>query len=215
MITLVLVDDHPVVAQCLGALLACAPDITVVGIAHDPRSGADLMRSASPEIVLCDVGLLAADDGLDLLAAYGGQARFIMLSAYTFPDHVVRALMGGARGYLSKLARIDEIVAAIRAVAAGGQAFPPNTRNAIRISLAPPSSDELALVGLVAQGRSYAEISALLATSERGVESRLRRLFRRYDVPTRLALVRLAHAQGWIATSRGKGPVMFQTEATA
>lgn len=91
-----------------GALIAVEPDVAVAGIAHDPHTAGDIIMSTSPDVVLCDVGLLAADDGLEVLAAYGGQARFIMLSAHTFPSHIVRALMHGARGYISKMAGIDE-----------------------------------------------------------------------------------------------------------
>lgn len=198
MIRVLVVDDHQAIAKGLGELIQDEADITVAGIAHDPDSARDLIERTSPDVVICDVGLRTTADGLNLLTEHRKQVGFIMLSAHTLPSYVVTAVTAGARGYLSKMASIEDIVAAVRVVASGGVAFSDVAREAIRTSLPTPTPQERALVGLLAQGRSYAEIARRLSLRDRTVEGHLRRLFIRYTVTNRVALVRLAREQGWL-----------------
>jgi DNA-binding NarL/FixJ family response regulator len=82
-------------------------------------------------------------------------------------------------------------------VAAGGTAFPAAARQAASDALRVPSPRELEILALVGEGLSNAEIAARLSLRVKTVESQLRRLFDRYDVMSRTALVRLAARQGW------------------
>ncbi len=201
-IRLLIVDDHPAIAEGLVALLDGVSDIAVVGTAQDGVSADALLLTLAPDVVVCDVRLPAADDGLDVLLRHAPQTAFIMLSAHMNPSYVVTAIRHGARGYLSKLAGVDEIVAAIRKVAAGGTAFPDDVRDTVRTSLPRPTAHELSILVPLAQGRSYAEVARQLSLGVRTVESSLRRLYGRYGVTNRVALVRLAHLQGWIDQGR-------------
>jgi DNA-binding NarL/FixJ family response regulator len=197
MIRLAIVEDHPAIADGLAALLRDSPDVAVVGIADDLGAAIALIERESPEVVLCDIRLAQGGDGFELIRMAPGPG-FIMLSAYTYPSYHVRAVELGARGFLSKMATVAQILDAVRTVAAGGTAFPVAARRALGHALRSPTPRELEIVQLVAEGHSNAEIAEQLSLRLKTIESQLRRLFDRYDVASRTALVRLAERQGWI-----------------
>jgi len=201
-IRLAIVEDHPAIADGLSALLRDSPDVVVVGTAPDVATADALIERESPEVVLCDVRLSDAGDGFELVRRHTPGPAFIMLSAYSYPSYHVRALDLGARGYLSKMASVDQILHAVRTVAAGATAFPVDARRAASDALRVPTARELEIVRLVAEGLSNAEIGDRLSLRLKTVESQLRRLFDRYDVTNRTALVRLALRQGWIEEGR-------------
>ena len=202
MIRLAIVEDHPAIAEGLTALLRTETDLVVVGTASDGDAADRLIETESPDVVLCDIRLAGAVDGLEILARHPSGPAFIFLSAYSFPSYYVGAVERGAKGYLSKLATIDQILAAVRTVAAGGTAFPVDVRRAVRTALRPPTPREAQILALVAEGVTNAEIAERLSLRVKTVESQLRRMFDRYDVTSRTALVRVAQAQGWTAGDR-------------
>jgi DNA-binding NarL/FixJ family response regulator len=198
MIRVAIVEDHPAIADGLAALVAGSPGVTVVGTARDVQSADTLIEHQAPDVVLCDVRLADPGDGFDLVRRHRAASAFIILSAYWYPSYHVRAVELGAKGYLSKMATIDQIVRAVETVAAGGTAFPVAARRAASDALRVPTPRELEILALVAEGLSNAEIGERLALRIKTVESQLRRLFDRYDVTSRTALVHLAAQQGWI-----------------
>ncbi len=202
MIRLAIVEDHPAIAEGLTALLRGEPDVTVVGTAGDCDAADRLIAAQAPDIVLCDIRLSGTMDGLDLLARHTPGPAFIMLSAYSYPSYYVAAVEHGARGYLSKMAAIGQILTAVRTVAAGGTAFPDDVKRAVRTALRPPTPREAQILALVAEGIGNAEIAERLSLRVKTVESQLRRMFDRYDVTSRTSLVRVAQRQGWIAGDR-------------
>ncbi len=197
MIRVAIVEDHPAIADGLAALIRGSAGVTVVGTARDVPSATILIERATPDVVLCDIRLNEAGDGFDLIKRHATQAAFIILSAYWFPSYHVKAVALGARGYLSKMATVDQILKAVETVAAGGTAFPPAARKAARDALRVPTPRESEILVLVAEGLSNAEIAESLSLRVKTVESQLRRLFDRYDVTSRTALVHLAARQGW------------------
>jgi two-component system NarL family response regulator len=198
MIRVAIVEDHPAIADGLAALMAGSPGVAVVGTARDIRAANTLIEQETPDVVLCDVRLADPGDGFDLVQRHRDDSAFIILSAYWYPSYHVRAVELGAKGYLSKMATIDQILRAVETVAAGGTAFPIAARRAASGALRVPTPRELEILTLVAEGLSNAEIGERLALRVKTVESQLRRLFDRYDVTSRTALVRLAARQGWI-----------------
>jgi DNA-binding NarL/FixJ family response regulator len=197
-IRLAIVEDHPAIAEGLTALLGGVADVAVVGTAGNADAADRLIATQSPDIVLCDIRLSGDVDGLEILARHTSGPAFIMLSAYSYPSYYVAAFDHGARGFLSKMATIDQIVAAVRKVAAGGTAFPDDVRKAVRLALRPPSPREAQILALVAEGLANAEIAERLSLRVKTIESQLRRMFDRYDVTSRTSLVRVAQRQGWI-----------------
>ncbi len=202
MIRVAIVEDHPAIADGLSALMQGSPGVTVVGTAGDVPTASGLIENEAPDVVLCDIRLADAGDGFDLVRRHRTDSAFIILSAYWYPSYHVRAVELGAKGYLSKMATVDQILKAVETVAAGGTAFPVAARRAASDALRVPTPRELEILTLVAEGLSNAEIAERLSLRVKTVESQLRRLFDRYDVTSRTALVRLAARQGWIAEDR-------------
>jgi DNA-binding NarL/FixJ family response regulator len=197
MIRVAIVEDHPAIADGLAELMKGSSDVAVVGTARDVRAASTLIEREAPDVVLCDIRLTDAGDGFDLVGHHRPGPAFIILSAYWYPSYHVRAVELGARGYLSKMATIEQIITAVKTVAAGGTAFPAAARRAANDALRVPTPRELEILGLVAEGLSNADIGERLSLRIKTVESQLRRLFDRYDVTSRTALVRLAARQGW------------------
>jgi DNA-binding NarL/FixJ family response regulator len=197
MIRVAIVEDHPAIADGLAELMKGSSDVAVVGTARDVPSASALIERETPDVVLCDIRLTDSGDGLDLVGRHRPGPAFIILSAYWYPSYHIRAVELGARGYLSKMATIEQILGAVKTVAAGGTAFPAAARQAASDALRVPTPRELEILGLVAEGLSNAEIAERLSLRIKTVESQLRRLFDRYDVASRTALVRLAARQGW------------------
>jgi DNA-binding NarL/FixJ family response regulator len=197
-IRLAIIEDHPAIADGLTALLRDEPDLTVIGTARDSVAADRLIETQFPEVILCDIRLGGAVDGLDILSHHTPGPAFIMLSAYSYPSYYVAAVEHGAKGYLSKMASIDQILKAVRTVAAGGTAFPDDVRRAVRAALRPPTPRESQILALVAEGQANSEIAEHLSLRVKTVESQLRRMFDRYDVASRTSLVRVAQQQGWL-----------------
>ncbi len=202
MIRVAIVEDHPAIADGLAALIRGSSGVTVVGTARDVESANSLIEQETPDIVLCDIRLADAGDGFELVRQHRSGPAFIILSAYWYPSYHVRAVELGAKGYLSKMATVDQILRAVETVAAGGTAFPIASRQAASDALRVPTPREHEILALVAEGLSNAEIAERLGLRVKTVESQLRRLFDRYDVTSRTALVRLAARQGWTEDDR-------------
>jgi DNA-binding NarL/FixJ family response regulator len=206
-IRLVVVDDHPAIAAALSGEIAGQPDIELVGTAAGVVTAIELVDEAQPDVVLCDIWLDGEPGGLDILAAVASSAadrpprpRVLVLSGFDQPSFLRAAFEGGAAGYVSKASPVGEIVAAIRAVAAGETAFPAVTLRALRDAPRRPSARELGAIRLLARGASNDEIAVGLGISIKTVESHLRRLFGRYGVLSRTELAMLAVREGWLGS---------------
>ncbi len=169
-IRIAIVEDHPAIADGLTALLRGETDVVVVGTAGDSVAADHLIESQSPDVVLCDIRLAGTVDGLEVLARHTPGPAFIFLSAYSFPSYYVAAVEGGAKGYLSKMATIEQILKAVRTVAAGGTAFPVDVRRAVRTALRPPTPRESQILG--ARGRGPGQRRNRGATCPSGQDSR-------------------------------------------
>ena len=203
---LMILDDHPALAQGLAQLLGGASDIRIVGVCRNLDEALELFPRARPDIVLCGVMVDGRDGGLDLLRARGSDARFLMYSAYDFPVHYKLALDGGAAGFISKTADPEEVFAAIRRVSDGGTWFPPNILTSARGARRVPTRRELQLLTLLADGDSNTEIARAMSIGIKTVEGMLRRLFDRYSVENRTQLARLARQEGWLTTALSVAP---------
>ena len=146
--------------------------------------------------MLCDIRLAHGDDGFELVRRFAPKPAFIMLTVASYPSYHARAVELGAMGYLSKMATVDQILDAIRTVAAGHSPTRAMPRRSAEDALRVPTARELEILVLVAEGLSNVEIADRLSLRVKTVESQLRRLFDRYDVTSRTALARLALTSG-------------------
>jgi DNA-binding NarL/FixJ family response regulator len=193
MTTVLLVDDHQMVRAGLATLLEASDDLTVVAQAGDGREAVRQAVEHEPDVVLMDLSMPVMDGveaTREVLAAVPG-ARVVVLTSFADHARVSEALSAGAIGYLLKDCEPPELLAAVRAAAAGHVPLDPRVARVLLPS-APGSrpgdalSDrETQVLGLVAQGLANKQIGRALGISERTVKAHLGRVFRQIGVADR------------------------------
>ena len=203
MITVLLVDDHPIVRAGLHGLLDAEPDLQVVGEAGSGAEAVALARRLRPDVVLMDLRMPGIDGAAatGLIRAEMKSAHVLVLTTYDTDADILRAVEAGAAGYLLKDATRNELTAAVRAASRGETVLAPSVagrlvRQVRRPAQAQLSAREVEVLGLVAQGRTNAEIGRLLHISEATVKTHLLRTFSKLDVSDRTAAVTTAMARG-------------------
>jgi len=194
-----IVDDHPVVVGGLAAALDVVEGLEVVARAGTIRDAEGLLARDGLDVILMDVRL-PDGNGLELLERTGGTrtAAVIVLSSFEATQYVAAAFRFGAQGFLVKTAPLDEVVDAIRRVAAGGSAFSAGQlREGVKgpVQLRPRERDVLRRV---LAGQSNDEIATGLQTSTKTVEKNLSQLFKRFGVASRLELGLRAEREAWL-----------------
>ena len=210
-IDVLLVDDHAVLREGLRHLLESHEDIHVVGAVADGLEAIRHAEQLQPDIVVMDISMPKLN-GIEATRAIGGcapEAGVVILSMHSSPDVIQRALSAGARGFVLKESVSDEVVAAVRAVVAGGRYFGQgisiNGAAAKRESVcASPTFDDLTrpeqeILKLVAEGYSNAQTAQLLGLSPRTVETYRSRMMEKLGLEDLPALVKFAIRNG-IAT---------------
>ncbi|HLI55888.1 MAG TPA: response regulator transcription factor [Actinomycetota bacterium] len=216
-VTVLVVDDQRLLRSGLRVILESEPDIRVVGEAGD---GAEAVREAlrlRPEVVLMDVRMPVMD-GLQAARTILAQvpSRVLMLTTFDVDEYVYEALRAGASGFLLKDAPGDQLVAAVRCIAAGNALIDPAiTRRLIRHFVdatrpAPPLSRglellttrELEVLRLMAQGLSNAEIADSLVVEETTVKTHVGRILMKLQARDRVQAVVLAYETGFVAPER-------------
>ncbi|MEU8402601.1 response regulator transcription factor [Nonomuraea sp. NPDC048892] len=207
MITVLLADDHPIVRSGLRALLGSIDGLTVVGDAADGREAVRQAVTLHPDVLVMDIQM----PDLDGIAATRQIARdapdvaVLMLTMYHDDDSVFAAMRAGARGYLLKGAEQDEIVRAIRAVAAGEAIFGPGVaQRVLGFFSAPPPAEvpfpqltdrERDVLDLIADGRPNGEIGRRLGISPKTVANHISSIFAKLQVADRAeAIIRARDA---------------------
>ncbi|POX47284.1 response regulator transcription factor [Streptomyces sp. Ru72] len=203
MIRIVLADDHPVVREGLRAMLSAEPDLEVVADASSGPQAEALAAELRPDIVLMDLrmpgegaGLDRADDGAGL------PCRVIVLTTYETDRDILRAVEAGAAGYLLKDLPRGELAEAVRAAARGETVLAPSVaaRLVDRLRARPErprlSERETAVLRLVAEGCTNAEIGRRLFIGESTVKTHLLRVFGKLGVDDRTAAVTSAMRYG-------------------
>ena len=206
-IRVLIADDHTIVRDGLRALLEAERDIQVVGDAADGR---DVVRQAAqlcPDVALVDIAMpeLNGIEASRQIREACPSAQVIILSMHSTAEHIFQALQAGARGYLLKESAGKEVIAAIRAVHAGqrylsqkisDQALDDYARQREPGPLARLSPREREILQLVVEGKSSAEIAALLSLSPKTVETYRSRMMDKLGVGDLPGLVKFAIQHG-------------------
>jgi DNA-binding NarL/FixJ family response regulator len=206
-ISVLIVDDHPVVRQGLRALLEVQDGIEVAGEAGDGASALSLAAEQAPDVILLDLRLPGLDGiaVLGELKAHGATARVLVLTSATDPASARAAVRSGAAGVLYKDVDPDALVRAIRAVhdghlllaseAAGTLLRPGNWAQGGLDSL---TNREREVLAELAKGRSNREIARTLHVSEKTVKAHVSSVLARLGVQdrTQAALLAVRHEQG-------------------
>jgi DNA-binding NarL/FixJ family response regulator len=212
-IRVVLVDDEAMVRVGLRMVLTAEPDVEVVGEAADGGEAVDVVARTRPDVVLVDIRMPRVD-GLEAsrrLLALPDPPRVVVLTTFDEDEYLTEALRGGVSGFLLKVAPPEQLVAAVRAVAAGGglldptltprviQAFgaaaPSRTRAELVAALSEREKDVLRLV---ARGMSNAEVAAELYLGEATVKTHVSRLLAKLGLRDRVQAVAVAYESGLV-----------------
>ncbi|GHF43757.1 DNA-binding NarL/FixJ family response regulator [Amycolatopsis bartoniae] len=203
MISVLLVDDHPVVREGLRGMLEAEPDLTVVGEAGSGDEAVAVNLARSPDVILMDLRM----PGLDGVGATRRiltdtpERRVVVLTTYETDADILRAVEAGAAGYLLKDASRADLAGAIRAAARGETVLAPSVAGKLVAQVrnpAPPalSAREVEVLRLVARGLTNGEIGRALHIGEATVKTHLLRVFGKLDVSDRTAAVTTAMARG-------------------
>lgn len=211
-IRVVLADDHALVREGTAELLERAGGLQVIGQAANGADALRLVQTLRPDVLLVDVAMPGLD-GFETTRrsrAMSPDTAVLALSAHEEVAYVRAMLEAGARGYLSKAARAHELVAAVRAVAAGETVLSPSVAAQVlsRGSDATPNLTprELDMLRATARGLGNKQIAAELGVSARTVQSHLTRVFGKLGVASRTEAVLYAIKRGWVSpdqSSRG------------
>ena len=210
-IRVLVADDQPLVRSGFRMILDERPDIELVGEAEDGVEAIELARELNPDVILMDVRMPRLDgvEATRRLLADGGRARILILTTFDLDEYVYAALQAGASGFLLKDVRPDELVDAIRVVAAGNTLFgPAATRRLVERfaqpdptpapALADLTEREREILSLLARGYSNAELADRLYVSEATVKTHVSAVLRKLGVRDRLQAVIAAYEGGLI-----------------
>ncbi|HRW20056.1 MAG TPA: response regulator transcription factor [Dermatophilaceae bacterium] len=204
MTTVVLVDDHRLVRAGLRGIIDAAGDLRVVGEAADGAEAVQVVLDAGPDLVLMDLSMPGVDgiEGMGRLRAAGFAGPVVVLTSFVAHEQVTAALAAGAIGYLLKDSEPGEVLAAIRAAAAGHAPIDPRVTRALLPSAKPAdpagalSAREREVLELVTQGLANKQIARQLGISERTVKAHLGSVFRHIGVADRTSAALWARDHG-------------------
>lgn len=201
-VTVVIVDDHPVVRDGLTAVLSTEPDIDVTGEAGNGTDAIARIQELRPDVAIMDLGLpdMSGAEVIRHFCSGGADVNFIVLTSIAGDEEIYRALDAGARGYLFKDMARKELVQAIRVVHAGERYIPAPV--GVRLAESFPrhglSQREIEVLEHVATGLRNKEIAYKLALSEATVNAHVKRILEKLHVSDRTQAVTTALRRGII-----------------
>jgi DNA-binding NarL/FixJ family response regulator len=213
MIRVLIADDQALVRTGFRVILDAEPDLEVVGEAGDGSETVELVPQKRPDVVLMDIRMPNLDgiEATRRLTALPRAPRVLMLTTFDLDEYVYEALRAGASGFLLKDAGADELLHAVRVVAAGEALLSPSITRRLIADYArrPPASEqpaalaeltprELEVVRLLARGLSNGEIARELVLGEATVKTHVARVFQKLDLHDRAQAVVLAYETGLV-----------------
>ncbi|WP_327044997.1 response regulator transcription factor [Microbispora sp. NBC_01189] len=212
-VRVLLADDQPLIRAALQMVIADAPGLDLVGEAGTGAEAVRMAREVGPDVVVMDIRMPEMD-GIEAtrLITAGCGAHVLVLTTFDDDEHVYGALRAGASGFLVKDMALDDILAAIRVVAAGDALIAPRvTRRLIEEFAERPAPGprprhvaglterETEVLTLVGRGLSNAEIAAELFISPATVKTYVTRLLAKLDARDRVRLVIIAYETGLVS----------------
>ncbi len=194
------VDDHRIVREGIGLIIARQPDMEVVGSAATGEEAVALFKRERPDVTLMDLQL-ATMSGLEAIQAIrreDADARIIVLTMYQGDEDIHRALTAGATTYLLKDTLSDDLIRFVREVHAGRRPIRADVKARLDERATQPTLTprEVQVMELVSEGRRNKEIAVLLGISEETVQVHLKNIFAKLKVGERTAAVNVAIRRG-------------------
>ena len=217
-IRVLVADDQSMVRAGFRMLLSGEPDIEVVAEARTGLEAVELARRLQPAVVLMDIRMPVLD-GLQAtreILTRDGDARVLILTTFDLDEYVYEALSAGASGFVLKDDPPEQLIAAIRTIAAGDALLSPTvTRQVIKQFTRIPRSApprglaeltvrEQEVFRLVADGLSNTEIARELYISETTVKTHVTHILQKLDLRDRVQAVVLAYQNGLFTTETGR-----------
>ncbi|WP_134087638.1 response regulator transcription factor [Olivibacter sp. XZL3] len=200
-ISLLIVDDHPVVLEGMKALLSDNASVTVKACCHDGDSALGFLTEVSVDVVLLDINLPDMS-GIDLckqIKQLYPRTHIIGISNYNERSMITKMLQNGANGYVLKNAGAEEIIDAIRSVVNKKVYFSPEVQQSLfeaalhdPMNLPKLTRREQEVLRCIAEGKTTAEIGEMLFISPHTVETHRRNLMQKFEVSNAAALIRVA-----------------------
>ena len=206
LISLLIVDDHPVVRDGLRGMFESAPGFRVLGEASNGVEAVERAAELDPDVVLMDLRMPggAGVEAIRELTRRSARAKVLVLTTYDTDSDTLPAIEAGATGYLLKDAPRDELFTAVRAAAEGRTVLSPAVASRLVSAVRSPQSPgneplsarEREVLALVAKGTSNREIARELFISEATVKTHLTHLYGKLGVKDRAAAVAVAYDRG-------------------
>ena len=188
-ISILTVDDHPVVRQGIAALISAESDLKLVAEAANGREAIHQFRTHRPDVTLMDLQMpeMLRIDAIGAIRREFPDARIIVLTTYAGDVQALRALKAGARAYLLKNTLHRELLETIRAVHAGRKNLSPEVSFLLAEHVAddPLSAAEMRVLALIAEGKANKEIAIALTLREETVKAHVRSILSKLGVKDR------------------------------
>jgi DNA-binding NarL/FixJ family response regulator len=209
-IKILIVDDHPVVREGIGAMLKHEPDFKIVGEAANGVEALEQARELSPDVILMDLRMPEMDgvEAITKIKEVKPETKFIILTTYSDDEYIFKGIAAGARAYLLKDAPREELFKAIRAVYRGESLIQPVVASRVLDKLAElsrknPGAEtlserEVEVLRLMAKGVSNSNIAEELSITQSTVKTHITSIFQKLNVTTRTEAVTTALKRGII-----------------
>ncbi|MQY42945.1 response regulator [Epibacterium sp. SM1969] len=209
LVRVLIVDDHPMVAEGIQSILESYEDIDVVGCLTDGQEAVEQISGLAPDVVLMDLNMprLGGLSATEIILEQAPKTRILILSMHDSPEYISTALSHGAVGYVLKDVPTEEIKMAIDAVMAGKTYLCTGAEGSLKPKT---TSDREALTGReqtillqLAQGKSNKEVARELDISVRTVETHRKNIKRKLGISSTAGLTRYALEHGVLQGSAG------------
>lgn len=201
-IRILVVDDHPLLREGLGAIIAGQADMTLIAEAENGKHALEAFREHRPDITLMDVRMptMGGIDAISAIRAEFPAARIIVLTTYEGDAQALRAIKAGASGYLLKNMLRKELVETIRSVHAGRRCISPDVASEMVEHLADDhlTARERDVLSLVAAGNANKEVAARMGISETTVKTHMKNVLTKLGAKDRTHAVVIALKRGII-----------------
>jgi two-component system, NarL family, response regulator len=199
-ISILIVDDHPVVRAGLASMLGTQESLKVVGSAWNGQEAFALIERYQPQVMLLDLRMPGMNgiETLQALSSFSKPPRVLVLTNFETDEDVYRAVRAGAQGYLVKSTSQQEMIEAIKTVASGRRYFPAQiaSRLAQRMSRSNLTAREREILEMMSKGLTNKQIGSALDISANTARNHVNSIIEKLDVADRTEAVTTAIQQG-------------------
>jgi DNA-binding NarL/FixJ family response regulator len=212
-IRLLVVDDHAMMRDCIGALLGLHKDIEIIGEASEGREAIQKTRELAPDVVVMDIAMPEMD-GLEAtrrIVKNKSSAKVLVLTQHNDREYILSSIKAGVMGYVPKTAVGSELISAIRAVYRGESFLSSHMASFLveqlrqQVKKAVPhdrlTAREREILNLIANGRTSREIATILSIGLKTVLNHRMKTMKKLDIHTQTELIKYCIRKGLTSTN--------------